>query len=598
MNIGKLFFIVGPSGSGKDTLMMGVKPFLPPNEFAFARRVITRTVDINSEDHDSCSVAEFMEREKRGDFIITWQAHGLYYGLPSSILTAINQGVNIIANGSRNEIIALQQKVPSLCVIEITAPTDILRKRLTARNRETPEDIERRLERASLPLPDGVPVIRVKNDVTTEIGISRLKAALLKDADATDHLTHLLYQKITDSRLSKADYEVLLPVIMRDTFSLADVQAFLIACTEQLDLEEIISIAHARTLLYPRIQWPQPIVMDKHSLGGIIGNRVTMVVIPIIAAFGLLIPKTSSRAITSAAGTADTMEVLAKVDLTFDEVQACVCATNGCIAWNGKLNHSILDDAINQITRSFHLDTRYWSVASILSKKFTAGSTHIVIDIPYVSTGKVKTLEEATELAHLFETVGQAIGLVVKAFPTDGSIPVGCGVGPSLEVRDVFQVLNNDANAPKSIVDKALFFAAHLLAMDQRVGNFDAGYELAQELLLSGAALQSMNSIIEFQGKSNPIHPTIHCADITAQHDGVVTEVNGYIISGIARRAGAPSLKSAGVDLKKTIFDTVKTGEVLYRIHSSDPLLLEQAYQLANQQHGFILKSLNEEIHV
>ena len=590
MNIGKLFFIVGPSGSGKDSLMTGVKSFLPPHEFLFARRVITRSVAIDTEDHDSCSESEFLEREKQGDFIITWHAHGLFYGLPSSLLIAINQGINVIANGSRNEIVSLQKKVPSLCVIEISAPTDILRSRLMARNRETSEDIERRLQRASLPLPNGVSKIQVKNDVTLEIGISRLKATLLKDAHSTDQLSRFLYQKTCGSRLSKSEYEILLPEIIRHKFSLADVQAFLIACTEQLDKEEIISIAHARTLLYPRLQWSQPRVMDKHSLGGSIGNRVTMVVIPIIAAFGMLIPKTSSRAITSAAGTSDTMEVLAKVDLSFDEVKACVCATNGCIAWNGKLNHSVLDDAINSITRSFNLDTRYWAVASILSKKFTAGSTHIVIDIPFLPTGKVKTLEEATELATMFESVGQAIGLVVKAFPTDGSIPVGRGIGPSLEARDVLQVLSNDAQAPKSLIDKSKFFAAHLLSMDDRVGNFDTGYRLAEELLQSGAALRSMNAIIEAQGRAKTANLPIHHIDIFAKQNGTVAEIDGHIISGIARIAGAPTLKSAGVDLKKTTLDAVKTGEILYRIQSTDQQKLEEAYQLANLQHGFVLK--------
>lgn len=593
MKTGKLFFIVGPSGSGKDSLMLGVKPFLSPDEFMFVRRVITRTSMVETEDHDSCTESEFIEREKQGDFIITWQAHGLFYGLPSSILKALSQGIHIIANGSRNEILSLQKKVPTLFVIEISAPTAILRKRLIARNRETSEDIERRLQRASLPIPSGVSSIQVKNDVTLEIGISRLKAALLQDLNSTDQLTQLLYQKTNGASLHKIDYESLLPAIIQNKFSLADVQAFLIACTEQLNEEEIFSIAHARTLLYPRLQWPQTMVMDKHSMGGILGNRVTMVVIPIIAAYGLMIPKTSSRAITSAAGTADTMEVLAKVDLTFDEVKACVNATNCCIAWNGKLNHSVLDDAINPIARALGLDTRFWSVASILSKKFTAGSTHIVIDIPYMPTGKVKTLEDATELARLFERVGQAIGLVVKAFPTDGNIPVGRGIGPSLEARDVLQVLNNNAQAPQSLIDKSLFFAAHLLALDDRVGNFKSGHQLAQELLHSGAALKSMNRMIEFQGKATSLNQLIHSLDIIANQEGVITAIDGHILSGIARLAGAPTLKAAGIDLKKTIFDTVKTGEVLYQIQSTDQQLLNEAYQLANQQHGFLLKAIH-----
>ena len=213
-----------------------------------------------------------------------------------------------------------------------------------------------------------------------------------------------------------------------------------------------------------------------------------------------------------------------------------------------------------------------------------------MIDIPFLPSGKVKTLEEATELATLFESVGQAIGLVVKAFPTDGSIPVGRGIGPSLEARDVLQVLSNDAQAPKSLIDKSKFFAAHLLSMDDRVGNFDTGYRLAEELLQSGAALRSMNAIIEVQGRAKTANLPIHHIDIFAQQNGTVAEIDGHIISGIARTAGAPTLKSAGVDLMKTKLDAVKTGEVLYRIQSTDQQKLEEAYQLANLQHGFVLK--------
>jgi thymidine phosphorylase len=587
MKPGTFFFIVGPSGSGKDSLMSGVKPFLPETEFVFARRVITREASPDSEDHDSCSESDFLEREKQGDFIITWQAHGLYYGLPVILLEAIQQGIHVIANGSRNEILILKEKIPSLQVIEITAPIDVLRKRLIARHRETSEDIERRLQRATLTLPEGIRSLKIKNDVTLEIGISRLKATLLLDNSSNNSLSQLIYRKTCGAHLSRSDYEELLPAIIQNTFPLADVQAFLIACTESLEEDEVISIAFARTLLYPRIQWSQAIVMDKHSLGGILGNRVSMVVIPIIAAYGLLIPKTSSCAITSAAGTADTMEVLAKVDLNFEELQACVNATNACIVWNGKLNHSVLDDAMNPMTRSFGLDTRNWSVASILSKKFTAGSTHVVIDIPYVSSGKVKTFDEAYQLAQLFERVGQAIGLVVKAFPTDGRLPIGSGVGPSLEARDVLQVLQDDPRASQNLVEKSLFFAAHLLALDEGVGNFDTGYQIAMDLIKSGAALQSMQAIIAHQGKMPEEHLKVYMLEICSDQDGFVSAIDDHRISGIARLAGAPLLKSAGIDLKTLTGEAVQQGQILYMIQSTDQQKLQDAYAFAIENHGF-----------
>ena len=588
---GKFFFVVGPSGAGKDSLLSGVQPLLPPGQFIFARRVITRQATAHTEDHDSCSEAEFMAREDKGDFLITWQAHGLMYGLPASLRDAIASGIHVIANGSRNMITELQRTVPTLQVIEVNAPIEVLRTRLSARSRETPDEIERRLQRSSLALPEGVPSLRVINDLSLDIGVSRLKAALLLDAVPPAQPVHFLYRKIGGAVLSRDSYAQLLPAIIRGEFPLADVQAFLVACTQHLTHDEIVGLAHARTLLYPRLAWPKPMVVDKHSMGGIPGSRVTMVVIPIVAAHGLLIPKTSSRAITSAAGTADAMEVLARVDLDFDEVQACVLSTNGCIAWNGKLNHSVLDDAINPLVRPLGLDTRNWSVASILSKKFTAGATHVVIDIPYAGSGKVKTLEDASELAGLFESVGSAMGLVVKAFPTDGSGPIGCGIGPALEARDVMRVLDNHPQAPADLLAKSLFFAAQILALDPAVGSFDNGHRLATELLQSGAARRRMDAIVMQQGAVPADSQATQHVEVRADQDGVVRAIDGGIISGIARQAGAPGLKIAGVDLKKSVGDRVHKGELLYLIQGTDMAQLQLATALAAHNHGYALEA-------
>ena len=184
-NAGTFFFVVGPSGAGKDSLLSGVAPLLPPGEFVFARRVITREVVAHTEDHDSCSEADFLAREKSGDFLITWQAHGLMYGLPAALRDAIASGVHVIANGSRNMIARLQGEVPTLKVIEVSAPVDVLRARLSGRSRETLDEIDRRLQRASLAMPEGVPSLRVMNELSLEIGISRLKAALLHEAAST-----------------------------------------------------------------------------------------------------------------------------------------------------------------------------------------------------------------------------------------------------------------------------------------------------------------------------------------------------------------------------------------------------------------------------
>jgi thymidine phosphorylase len=315
-----------------------------------------------------------------------------------------------------------------------------------------------------------------------------------------------------------------------------------------------------------------------------------MIVIPIVAEHGLLIPKTSSRAITSAAGTADAMEVLSKVDLNREEVRKVTLAVNGCIAWNGRLNHSRLDDAMNAITRPLSLDTRRWSVASILSKKYSAGATHVVIDIPYSPTGKVKTIEDANSLGQLFERIGSLLGLTVKAFATKGDTPIGRGIGPGLEARDVLMVLSGDPKAPADLREKALFFAGHILAFDPVVGTYEAGRARAETLLDSGQAYARMQGIIDAQGRSRLLDwsKSDHTS-IRSRTSGVVTEIDGNLISGLARLAGAPQDKTAGVYLHVTTGDHVREGDVLFDIYGADKAAVQQVVEVATLHHGILI---------
>jgi thymidine phosphorylase len=588
MSVGSFFFVVGPSGAGKDSLLDGVRASLEPSSFIFAKRTITRPAGAPGEVHEACTETVFETLRAEGRFLITWQAHGLSYGLPRSLLAAMQSGQHIIANGSRSMVKELNALVPNLVVVEVNAPTDVLQARLSARGRETAEDISKRLNRSVAPYPEGVPILRVMNDQSIAIGSVRMLACLLTHTHSAPSSTSLLYKKIAGFPLSPKEYQSAIEAILTGNCAEPLLHTFLIACTLDLSDQELIGIAKARTKILPRIDWGRTIVVDKHSLGGLPGSRVTMVVIPIVAAHGLLIPKTSSRAITSAAGTADAMEVIAKVDLTPEELQQCVFKTNACIAWNGKLNHSILDDAMNAITRPLGLDTRRWSVASILSKKYSAGATHVVIDIPYAQAGKVKSKQDATDLGQLFEMVGRELGLVVKAFATSGESPIGRGIGPSLEVRDVLQVLDRHPDAPSDLLEKSLFFASQILAMDPSVGSVERGLVVAKELLRSGAARQAMEHIIQAQGANDwPDLSGILKEPIYAQHAGRVQQIDGFVISGLARLAGAPTEKLAGVDIVAPVGSPVKRGDLLYHIQSCDITLLEKTSRAAGQDNGF-----------
>ena len=588
MAAGSFFFVVGPSGAGKDSLLDGVRPSLDPSRFIFAKRAITRPEGSPGEVHTACTEADFQRLNAAGKFLITWQAHGLHYGLPIELLDALKSGQHVIANGSRGMIKALSQLVPNLVVIEINAPAHVLQTRLNARGRESADDIAKRLSRSVEPYPEGTPLLKVVNDQSLAIGTIRLLACLLTETDSAPPSSRILFKKIAGRALTPAEYQTAIETILSAKTQEAELQAFLIACTMQLSDDEMIAIAKARTKILPRIDWGRPMVVDKHSLGGLPGSRVTMVVIPIVAAHGLMIPKTSSRAITSAAGTADAMEVIAKVDLTPEELKQCIAKANACIAWNGKLNHSVLDDAMNAITRPLGLDTRKWSVASILSKKYSAGATHVVIDIPYAEAGKVKSKEDGLALGQLFEMVGRELGLVVKAFATSGESPIGRGIGPSLEVRDVLQVLEQHPDAPSDLLEKSLFFASQILAMDPSVGTVEKGAEVAQRLLVSGAAREAMENIIQAQGPHDwPDLSGILKHPVYATQAGTVRQIDGFVISGLARMAGAPFDKLAGVDIVQPTGSRVQPGDLLYRIQSCDPVLLNKTVKSAERDNGF-----------
>lgn len=386
----------------------------------------------------------------------------------------------------------------------------------------------------------------------------------------------VLRKKLRGDALSEAEYEAVLRDAVEGRYTEIELTAFLVAASQHLTDAEVVSVARARTRFAPRIGWDEPIVVDKHSMGGVPGSRITLIVVPIVAAFGLAMPKTSSRAITSAAGTAEAMETVARVDLDIDDVRRCVEQARACIAWNGRLNHSAIDDVMNAITRPLGLDTNRWSVASILSKKYTAGSTHVIVDLPFGPQAKLKSQAEAQALGVLFEAVGAGLGMQVRAFATHGSKPIGRGVGPALEVRDVLQVLNGSPDAPADLREKALFFAGQILAFDPAVGSPAEGRRMAGELLACGAASAAFDRIVAAQGaRAAPDAPGQHVHTVPASTAGVVADINGFAIAGIARGAGAPRRPGAGVDLLCTVGDRLVAGQPLFRIHAQTASDLE-----------------------
>ncbi len=353
--------------------------------------------------------------------------------------------------------------------------------------------------------------------------------------------------------------------------------AFVTACAgDGLTEHEVVALTRAMIAAGERLEWGSRDVVDKHCVGGLPGNRTTLIVVPIVAAFGLTIPKTSSRAITSPAGTADTMEVLAPVDLSITEMRHVVHLEGGCIAWGGAVKLSPADDILIRIERALDIDTEGQLVASVLSKKTAAGSSHVVIDIPVGPTAKVRTREAAQQLATLLGRVGRQVGLTVTIEVTDGTQPVGQGIGPALEARDVMQVLRNEPDAPADLRERALLLAGRVLEFSAKVPR-GMGVGLARTILEDGRALRKFEAICEAQGGMRLPPSAAHTWEMTAEFPGTVGQIDNRKLARIAKLAGAPHDKAAGVDFLAPIGTKVEAGQPLFRVHAESPGELEYA---------------------
>ena len=432
----------------------------------------------------------------------------------------------------------------------------------------------------------------VSEDAFAQLAVPNGHAASVSQAEPPESIP-ALFRKINGERLGREDFRAIVADIAQHRYSKIELTAFVVACNRsELDREEVSFLTEAMVATGRRLDWQQPLVVDKHCIGGIPGNRTSMLVVPIVAAYGLVFPKTSSRAITSPAGTADTMEVLAKVELPFEQLTQIVRAHKGCLAWGGTADLSPADDVLISVERPLALDSPGQMVASILSKKIAAGATHLVLDIPIGPTAKVRSMPEAQKLRRLFEYVAQRLHLSLEVVITDGRQPVGRGIGPVLEARDVMQVLECHPDAPNDLRQKSLRLAGRLIECSPDVRGGD-GFAIARDILDSGRALAQMRAIMGAQG-SKPFdhqHPALGALrfEVVAPVDGVVTGIDNLQIAQIARLAGAPKVQGAGVDLCAKLGDTVRAGQALYRVHAAYPADLGFARQATERSSGYSL---------
>jgi thymidine phosphorylase len=394
--------------------------------------------------------------------------------------------------------------------------------------------------------------------------------------------------KIHGQRLDAAGIAEIIGDVAEGEYSDIHIASFLTACAGgRLDRQETIDLTRAMVSVGERLTWLGEPVLDKHSVGGLPGNRTTLVIVPIIAAAGYLIPKTSSRAITSPAGTADTMETLAPVELDTAAVRRVVEREGGCVVWGGAARLSPADDLLIRVERPLELDASGQLVASVLSKKVAAGSTHVLVDVPVGPRAKVRGLDAAARLERELREVGEAVGLRVRPVLTDGAQPVGRGVGPALEARDVLAVLANDPAAPEDLRARALLLAGHLLELAGTVPT-GSGEALAREILLDGRALRKLEAICEAQGGMHTPPVAAFTRPVTARHGGRVAAIDNRRLARVARLAGAPRDRAAGLQLHVRLGDSVEAGAPLYTIHAESRGELAYALTYARTRRGIV----------
>jgi AMP phosphorylase len=429
-------------------------------------------------------------------------------------------------------------------------------------------------------------VVGVYLDTMKELGLRKGQKVRLVHMDQPESIAHIK-KKLDNGTLLKKEVQTIVEEIMNGELNDVEIAAWISAAyINGFSDEEIISLSKATVESGDSLELGKKgPILDKHCIGGVAGNRTTMIIVPIIAAAGAYIPKTSSRSITSASGTADTMEVLADVSMSLDELRDIVLKSKGAIVWGGKLNLAPVDDKLIRIRHPLSLDPKGMLLASILGKKKSVGATNVIIDIPIGRGVKVPYIEKGEDLGNDFIKIGNNLDMDVDVLLTDGAEPIGKGVGPALECIDVFEVLSG--RGPDDLRHKSLMMAGKLLENSKKT-NEGEGYAIAEKLLNNGKALKKFRQIIELQGGDPNVDiPDIdvgkYSHTIKASRSGNVFHMDNKSISKIARMAGSPRDNGAGVLLHSARGRRVEKGDKLFTIFSESEAKLDFAIKAAKE---------------
>jgi thymidine phosphorylase len=430
-----------------------------------------------------------------------------------------------------------------------------------------------------------------------EIGLSDAAWALLEGREGEPvsishvqplHSMQWIRGRIFGQSISASAFDEIIRDVVAGRYSDVQLSAFLTAGSSlPFSDNETVALTKAMVDAGEQLRWDREIIVDKHSVGGLPGNRTSPIVVAIVAASGLTIPKTSSRAITSPAGTADAMETVTKIDLGPTLMRKVVEQEGGCLAWGGALNLSPADDIFIGVERQLDVDPEGQLIASVLSKKIAAGATHVVLDVPVGATAKVRSQQSAERLIARLGLIGARFGLNIRCLSSDGRQPVGRSVGPALEMMDVLSVLRCEEDAPADLRERSLRLAAAVISIGR---NFDAveAYKVARRMLESGVAYSKFERICLAQGGFRQPSVARLQRTIAAKTTGRVRSLDNRAIAQLAKLAGAPDVPSAGLRLHVRLGDEVQRGQPLITLYAETEAELDYPLAYAGARGGVI----------
>ncbi len=433
---------------------------------------------------------------------------------------------------------------------------------------------------------------RVIDDLDAEVG-KNMSVVPTGRPESVEHIK----EKLDGKELSKHGIQEIIQDIVDHRLSDIELSAYVSGTYSQgMTNREITDLTRAMIETGDTIEFDKHPVFDHHSIGGVPGNKITLLIVPIVAAAGLMIPKTSSRAISSAGGTADIFETLTNVTLSTTEIKEIAEDIGGTIAWGGAVNLAPADDMIIRAEYPLRIDPYPQVLASVLSKKKAAGAEYLVMDIPVGEHTKVEDRELGRKYARDFVSLGEKIGIETACALSYGGQPIGKTIGPAIEAKEALMALEGK-EVPSSLIEKSTSLAGMVLEQ----GGIRDGKKEAKKILENGDALDKMKQIIDRQGgdpevSSEDVDIGKYSKKIYSNDEGYVDSINNEQIIKIVRTAGGPKCKKVGIELNKKKGDKVEEGELMYTIYSDYESKLKDAVNLANhlkplKVEGMILES-------